>query len=93
MDAFGYTTKQAKVVFKAWKQGKVEADKQVIDKIFKLADGKNHGVRIGTNMGIAVISAVDAIFRNDYRTAQKGIDRFAFCIEGYDWGMAINAEG
>lgn len=93
MLGWGYTTKQAKVIFKAWKQGKINMEKQVIDKIFKMADGNNHGCKQGMSMGRSINHAVDEIFAKRYFSAQFSIDCFASAIEPYERTVEFNRQG
>ena len=90
MLGWGYTTKQAKVIYKAWKQGKIEMEKQVMDKIFELADGNNRSCREGLSLGQSINEAVQAIFSNNYRLAERNIGYFANGIDSYERTTEIN---
>ena len=93
MLGWGYTTKQAKVVYRAWREGKVNMEKRVMDKIFEMADGNNYGCRQGIGMGKSINEAVNEIFANYYHRAQFSIDCFAAAIEPYERTVEFNRQG
>ena len=75
---FAYSKKQAGVVYGAWKRGNITAEKSTIDAIYKLAGTTfSTGSIVTAALDGNVCKAVQAIFRNNYKEAQKAIDRFA----------------
>ena len=92
MENWGYSTRQCKVIFAAWKQGKIEVEKRVMDKIFEMADGNNCGCWRGISMGRSINQAVDEIFAKYYHRAQFSIDCFAAAIDSYEKTVEFNRQ-
>ena len=76
---FTITTNQVNVLFKAWKTGKVEAEKATIDQMYTMArnQGRDGSTSILRKMDRAIRGAIDAIFAGDFAKAQECIDAFA----------------
>ena len=76
---FTITTNQVNVLFKAWKTGKVEAEKATIDQMYTMArnQGRDGSTSILRKMDRAIRGAIDAVFAGDFAKAQECIDAFA----------------
>lgn len=91
---YTFTKKQVGVVYKAWKQGKVEIEKQTVNKIYDLAENGISGYsRSCFCMNHAIKKAVSLILKGRYEEAQKQLDYFAHNLRHYEWVQKVNAEG
>ena len=74
----GYTRKQAGVIYRAVKEGKIEMEKPAISKLYDWADdfGIDYNGSINRIMHEVHI-AIDAIFEGDYEKAQAYVNAFA----------------
>ena len=90
---YSFSMKQAGVVYKAWKQGKIEVEKHVINKIYEFADDGIKGWS-GTcfNMNHAIQDAVSLIVKDRFEEAQRKIDYFASELRHYEWVQSKNAK-
>lgn len=75
---FTITNKQINVIYGAWKSGKVKADKQVLDTMYRMV--KNQGCDGSgiflARMDRAIRGAIDAIFSGSFERAQECINAF-----------------
>lgn len=80
MDYKTYTTKQAGVVYRAFKEGKIEMTKGDASKLYDFAGSvevlNTNSAKVVETIAYAIRNAVDAIFAGDYATAQTSIDNF-----------------
>ena len=74
MFAKTYTRKQAGVIYRACKEGKLSLDKECISVIYDLADEYVSDVTNGQKLSAGIRDAIDRIFANDYKGAQTAID-------------------
>ena len=76
---FTITKKQVNVIYGAWRSGKVEAEKQVVDTMYAMVrnQGRDGSQSLLGKMDGAIRGAIDAIFAGDFAKAQRCIDAFA----------------
>lgn len=78
MMLFTITNRQINVIYGAWKSGKVKAEKQVLDTMYRMV--KNQGCDGSCGllraMDKAIRGAIDAIFSGNFERAQECIDAF-----------------
>lgn len=74
----GYTRKQAGVIYRAVKEGKIEMEKAAVSKLYDWADdfGIDYNGSVNRIMQDVHI-AIDAIFAGDYEKAQAHVNAFA----------------
>lgn len=74
----GYTRKQAGVIYRAFKEGKITMEKATVSKLYDWADdfGIDYNGSVNRIMQ-SVHIAIDAIFEGDYEKAQNEINAFA----------------
>ena len=83
---YGFTKKQVNVVYKAWKQGKIEADKHTISKMYDLAENGIFGRSASSyDMHYAITNETSLIIKGGYESAQREIDNFASELKHYEW--------
>lgn len=75
---YSYSTKQANAIFRAWKSGKIEAEKGAIDLMYHFA---KHGISSSCprafRINDAIRDTVAWIFEGEYEKAQKRFAMFA----------------
>ena len=76
---FTVTTKQVNVIFRAWKSGKIEAEKRIIETMYTMVrnQGRDGSGSFLERMDRGIRGAIDAIFSGDFAKAQECIDAFA----------------
>lgn len=90
---YNFSKKQAGVIYKTWRQNKIDASKHVINKIYEFAENGIKGFgRNSFSMNDAIYGTVNAIFEGDYEKAQRQIDHFAHQLEEYELTERINAK-
>ena len=87
----GYSRKQANVIYRAFKEGKIEVDKATMGKIYEYADRPIGCNRDGWGVKHAIDAAVHEIKMGCYRDAQRAIASFAYSMEGMERLEAFNA--
>lgn len=78
--AFGYSKKQAGVIYRAWKTGKIHAEKATIDAMYRIAeDGFDESLETIQKriLGGAITSACSSIMEGLTTLAQRDFDTFA----------------
>lgn len=76
-----YSRKQAGVVYRAIKEGKLEMDKNLISKMYdyvgKVEVYGTNDLSYKENFACAIQNIVTAIFENNYKSAQASINNLA----------------
>lgn len=76
------TSKQANVVRRAWENGEIAIDANVIEKMLFFADNTDfYWSKESINMAKNISEAVGYIIRKRFSRAQKYMDAFAYWIE------------
>lgn len=72
-----YSRKQANVIYRASKEGHITISKQVMSKIYDMADESCEYFFDGYDMHERIPMIVQNIFDGNYKMAQQGIDEIA----------------
>lgn len=72
-----YTRKQAGVIYRNVKEGKLDMSKAAINSMYYWADMDCYADTAEANRLYEITAAVDAIFENDLEAAQAAIDAFS----------------
>ena len=78
--AYGFSKKQAGVVYKAWKAGKIHAEKTAIDAMYRIAeDGFDENLETIQKriLGSSIASACSSLMDGFATMAQRDFDTFA----------------
>ena len=80
MDVKSYSSKQAGVIYRAYKEGKIEMTREAISEMYDCVGyvevyNTDDGYRANESI-YAIRKAVDAIFAGDYESAQVSINNF-----------------
>lgn len=75
-----YSRKQAGVIYRAWKDGKIEMAKEDANKLYdyvgEIEVYNTNAMKIVETIAYAIRNAVDAIFADNYKAAQVSINNF-----------------
>ena len=74
----GISRKQAGVIYRNWKLGNIEMTQETVGMMYDFADFTTcNAQQCDIDLVDYLREAIDAIFANDFETAQARIDRFA----------------